>query len=295
MLEIFLSVASAFSYFILAGSGGGGIFDFCNYVREVVGLNIFAGIDSGSRALKIALWDSDHGEIVGETIHDQEISQEELASSLLDELLEKIGVKRSALARIVATGYGRSLLSFSDATITEISCHAKGVTHLVPGTRTIIDIGGQDSKLIQLDDTGNVRDFVMNDRCAAGTGSFLEMVARRLKRSLDELGKLASKSNAPSRITSMCVVFAETEILGLLAKGESPENIVAGVQTSIASRISVMSGGNVFPPVIFTGGVALIPGMTKALENEFGEKVSPAPNPQMTGAIGAAILASSIA
>jgi predicted CoA-substrate-specific enzyme activase len=166
------------------------------------------------------------------------------------------------------------------------------VRQLVPDAMTVIDIGGQDSKLMRLDGNGKVRDFAMNDRCAAGTGRFLEVVAGRLGVGLESLGRMAAKSGNPAAISSMCVVFAETEIIGLLASGTACEDIVAGVQAAIANRIIAMAGRNIDLPIIFTGGVALIPGMDTALESALGQTVTVSPDPQMTGALGAAILAS---
>jgi predicted CoA-substrate-specific enzyme activase len=206
--------------------------------------------------------------------------------------LKNDGITRKEIAAIVATGYGRNAISIADTTITEITCHAAGVHHLVPEAMTVIDIGGQDSKLLRLDSSGKVRDFAMNDRCAAGTGRFLEVVAQRLDSELGSLGKMAATSKKPASISSMCVVFAETEITGLLASGTASADIVAGVQTAIAERIVAMAGRAADPPVIFTGGVAMISGMDEALETALGQKVDVSPDPQMTGALGAAILAS---
>jgi predicted CoA-substrate-specific enzyme activase len=207
-------------------------------------------------------------------------------------MLKKNGINKQNVAAIVATGYGRNAVSIADTTITEITCHAIGVNKLVPEAMTVIDIGGQDSKLLRLDTAGKVRDFVMNDRCAAGTGRFLEVVAERLGVELEALGGLAANSTDPAAISSMCVVFAETEITGLLACGTAKEDIVAGVQASIAARIISMAGRNADSPVIFTGGVAKVSGMTEALQTALGQKVNVCPDPQMTGALGAAILAS---
>jgi predicted CoA-substrate-specific enzyme activase len=155
----------------------------------------------------------------------------------------------------------------------------------------VIDIGGQDSKLLRLDPAGRVHDFVMNDRCAAGTGRFLEVVAARLEIPLGTLGALAQQATTPVAISSMCVVFAETEIIGLLASAAAPADIAAGVQTSIASRVASMAGHRLVEPVAFTGGVALIPGMGAALAQALGCSVAIVPQPQTTGALGAAILA----
>ena len=192
---------------------------------------------------------------------------------------------------IVATGYGRKLLTEADATITEISCQAAGVSHCLPQARTVIDIGGQDSKLLHLAAGGSITDFSMNDRCAAGTGRFLEVVAARMGVRLAGLGEMVSRSRRPAVISSMCVVFAETEIIGLLAQGATPEDIIAGVQASIAARVAAMAGRRVASPVVFTGGVALVPGMSVALGTALGEPVTVAPDPQLTCALGAAILA----
>jgi predicted CoA-substrate-specific enzyme activase len=159
----------------------------------------------------------------------------------------------------------------------------------VPEARTVVDIGGQDSKLLRLNGDGIVSDFLMNDRCAAGTGRFLEVVATRLGVKLGSLGELAAKSRKPAIVSSMCVVFAETEIIGLLASGILPEDIVAGVQASIATRLAAMAGRNLAEPILFTGGVALVPGMDAALGAAFGRPVTIAPDPQMTGALGAAL------
>lgn len=258
---------------------------------------ICAGIDAGSRAIKVVLFDSGAETMLASGVADQGVEQEKLARQLYGQVLADAGVGREGVARVVATGYGRNLIAFAGKTITEITCHAHGVRHLAPGARTIIDIGGQDSKVIHLDGDGNgggrvrVRDFAMNDRCAAGTGRFLEIAAARLNVALADLGALASRSREPSVISSMCAVFAETEIVGLLASGAAPEDIAAGVQRSIAARVAAMAGRNLADPVVFTGGVALAPDMALALESALGHPVSVAPHPQMTGALGAAILA----
>jgi len=252
---------------------------------------ICAGIDAGSRAIKVVLVDGKALRAIGWGVADQGIRQGALARKLLDGVLKKAGVTRRALGRVVATGYGRDALTFADTAITEITCHACGVHHDQPSARTVIDIGGQDSKVLRLEDGGKVRDFVMNDRCAAGTGRFVEVVAARLGMGLGDLDKLGGRAKRPAAISSMCVVFAETEIIGLLACGEEPANIAAGVQASLATRIAAMVGRNVAGPVIFTGGVALLPGMTKALETALGHPVRVARRPQFTGALGAALLA----
>ena len=253
---------------------------------------ICAGIDAGSRAIKIVLIDATSPQVIAKGLADQGVEQDKLASELFESVLKSKAINKKDVAAIVATGYGRNAVSIADTTITEITCHAVGVRQLVPKAMTVIDIGGQDSKLLRLDTSGKVRDFAMNDRCAAGTGRFLEIVAQRLGVELESLGRMAAKSRSPAAISSMCVVFAETEIIGLLASGTASEDIVAGVQAAIAARIIGMAGRNIEPPVIFTGGVAMISGMDAALKSALGQKVTVSPDPQMTGALGAAILAS---
>lgn len=252
---------------------------------------ISAGIDAGSRAIKAVLFDSERRQVIASGVADQGVHQEQLASDLFEKLLAEARLERSRIAGVVATGYGRNIIRFADTTITEITCHARGVHHVAPETRSIIEIGGQDSKVINLDGGGRVRDFAMNDRCAAGTGRFLEMVATRLDMNWDKLSELACESRKPALISNMCVVFAETEIIGLLAEGKPLPDVVAGVQNAIASRVSALANRLIVPPVCFTGGVALLAGMARALQEVLSCAVCVAPQPQFTGALGAALLA----
>jgi (R)-2-hydroxyacyl-CoA dehydratese activating ATPase len=252
---------------------------------------ICAGIDAGSRTTKVVLLDADSRAVVAAAAVDQGIEQDALAEALLDRLLRDNGIGRQQLTMVVATGYGRKLIRAAQATITEITCQAWGVRRCMPEARTIIDIGGQDSKLLRLHADGTVADFVMNDRCAAGTGRFLELLATRLSVRLAELGELAARSRNLAVISSMCVVFAETEIIGLLASGVTPADIVAGVQASLAARVAAMTGRNTERPIVLTGGVAMVPGMEAALSDALGQPLTVAPQPQMTCALGAAILA----
>ncbi len=256
---------------------------------------ISVGIDAGSRAIKAVLMSTENQTVIASgTVH-QGTDSGELATGLFHQLIEEHNLNRADIDAIIATGYGRNQIDIADRAITEITCHAKGVHHLVSNARTVIEIGGQDSKVLRLDDNGSVYDFVMNDRCAAGTGRFLEVIADRLDVNLDRLGEMSAQSTKPASISSTCIVFAETEIIGLMASGITPVDIVAGVQDSIATRISSMVGRNAVSPVVFTGGVALISGMDKALERAIGQPVSVVPTPQMTGAIGAAVIAASSA
>lgn len=252
---------------------------------------ICAGIDAGSRSTKVVLFDPDHASVLGRGLVDQGVEQERLAAELLERTCHEARLDRARLGPMIATGYGRAAVRFADTTITEITCHARGVYHLAPAARTILEIGGQDSKCITLDDDGRVRDFAMNDRCAAGSGRFLEVVAARLGVDLATLGELSRKSRQPALISSMCVVFAETEIIGLLTEGVAPADIAAGVQNAIAQRVAALAGRALVPPVFFTGGVALQSGMLRALETALACPVQVPAQPQYTGALGAAILA----
>jgi predicted CoA-substrate-specific enzyme activase len=251
---------------------------------------ICAGIDAGSRSIKVVLFDPEQNRVIGRGMVDQGVAQEKLATGLLERVCAEAGVN-GALSAVVATGYGRHSLPCAGTTVTEITCHARGVHHLDPEVRTVIEIGGQDSKCITLEADGRVRDFGMNDRCAAGSGRFLEVVAGRLGMDLPALSELSRASHQPALISSMCVVFAETEIIGLLAQGVGAADIAAGVQNAIASRVAALAGRAHSQPVCFTGGVALQPGMVRALEAALGCPVRVAPSPQYTGALGAAILA----
>jgi (R)-2-hydroxyacyl-CoA dehydratese activating ATPase len=251
---------------------------------------ITCGIDAGSRTIKAVLLDTDRGRVLASGLCDQGVRQAELAEKLVRRVLRQAGLRADRVDRTVATGYGRNSL-VADRAVTEITCHARGVRHLLPRARSVIDIGGQDSKVIRLDRGGHVQDFVMNNRCAAGTGRFLELVAGRLELALPALGKAAARARRPTAISSMCAVFAETEIVGLLAAGEKPANIAAGVQAAIASRILAMAGKDLPEPVAFTGGVALVGGMREALQKALRCRILIPPDPQFAGALGAALIA----
>ena len=252
---------------------------------------ICAGIDAGSRSIKVVLFETEQERVQGCGIADQGVEQERLASELFERTCRETGIARADVTATVATGYGRKSVRFADTTITEITCHARGVYQVAPEARTIIEIGGQDSKCLSIEDGGHVRDFAMNDRCAAGSGRFLEVVATRLGIDLVTLGELSRQSRKPALISSMCVVFAETEIVGLLAEGLPAPDIAAGVQNAIAQRVVALTARSVAAPVYFTGGVALQSGMARALEAALGCPVKISPLPQYTGALGAAVLA----
>ncbi len=249
---------------------------------------ITCGIDSGSRTVKAALVAD--GAVLATGLRDQGIDQAQLATELVAGLCTANELDPAGLDATVATGYARRSVT-ADHCVTEITCHAAGVHHLAPAARGIVEIGGQDSKAIRLDEAGRVADFAMNDRCAAGTGRFLEMVAIRLETPLPELGRLLAAGGPAADISSMCVVFAESEIIGLLAAGVPAAEILRGVQRAIAGRVAAMAGRLLADPMVFTGGVALVAGMANALAEGLDRPVRPAPQPLYTGAIGAALLA----
>ncbi len=251
---------------------------------------IVAGIDGGSRTLKGVLLEAETGRVLAKAVRDQGVEHDRLAAELLEGLAGDAGLGRGDVAAVTATGYARNLISFADFRITEISCHAAGVVRLFPEAKSIVEIGGQDSKVIRLGPGGRVLDFAMNDRCAAGTGRFLEMTAVKLEAGLEDLGGLARAARSPSPISSMCAVFAETEIIGLLASGASREDIAAGVEEAMARRVVAMAGKRLEPPLVFTGGVARVGGFREALEKVLGFPVQVPEEPVLTGALGAALL-----
>ncbi|WP_304509089.1 acyl-CoA dehydratase activase [Anaerotignum sp.] len=202
------------------------------------------------------------------------------------------GLKREDISFVVATGYGRFNFTDADKQISEISCHAKGIYFLVPTARTIIDIGGQDAKAIRLDDKGGIKQFFMNDKCAAGTGRFLEVMARVLETTLDEMAGLDEKATDTAPISSTCTVFAESEVISQLSNGVSRNNIIKGVHLSVASRACGLAyRGGLEKDVVMTGGVAKNAGVVRAVAGVLKTDVIVAPNPQTTGALGAALFA----
>ena len=211
---------------------------------------------------------------------------------IIEEILDAQELSKDEIACIVSTGYGRKSVAESQKAITEIMCHAAGAYYLQPHIRTIIDIGGQDSKIILLDEKGKVKNFAMNDKCAAGTGRFLEVMARALEVNLDDFGTLTLQAAKPAKISSLCTVFAESEVISLIAGGEERRNIIAGIHESIATRVSAMVNRvGLKAPVMMTGGVARNVGVVKALEDKIGCPIEVSRDAQIAGAIGAAWLA----
>jgi predicted CoA-substrate-specific enzyme activase len=241
-----------------------------------------AGIDIGSTQAKGVILD-EQGRLLSKAIIDMETNMGTAAEVVFKRALEGAGMRTSAIAFTVATGYGRYRVTFGDLQVTEISCHARGALAEFPGTRTVLDIGGQDTKAIRIGNAGEVIDFAMNDKCAASFA--LEMA-------LSELGPLALKSTKPVRITTTCTVFAETEIIGHLAKGYLPEDVLMGMHHSIATRCaSLVRRVGLAPEVTFSGGVSRNQAMVVLLQEVLGTPLNVSTQAQFMGAIGAALYA----
>jgi len=249
---------------------------------------ISVGIDSGSATTKAVLVNG--GRIAAQVVLPTAFDFLSAAEKAYNNVLVIAGVDGEDVNGVYATGYGRNSIKFADRTISEITAHSMGVYHLYPDVNGIIDIGGQDSKVISVND-GKVTDFFMNDKCAAGTGKFLEYTARALEVPIEEFGLLALVSKTPASITSMCTVFAETEAISLRARGFTKEDIAAGLIESIARRVAVMARQvGLKQNVAFVGGVAKNAGIKVALEKELGISLYVPPEPQVTGALGASLL-----
>lgn len=249
----------------------------------------FAGIDIGSTMTKVVIIDENET-MAAAHIGPTGVKHRHLALKVMDETIRSIGLSFEALEFIVATGYGRVNVPFCDKQITEITCHARGIRALEASAKIIIDIGGQDSKGIKLDSEGNVADFVMNDKCAAGTGRFLEVIAETLGIGLEEMGPMALEADGFVQISNMCTVFAEHEVTSHLAQGVSVAKIAAGLHQAIAGRVVNMTRRlGLEKEVVVTGGGAKNIGLVKALEDHLGHNVLTPPEPFITGALGAAL------
>jgi len=250
------------------------------------------GIDIGSRNTKIVIYNDSKEKIEFSACHSTELSILDGVNHLIAEGFSATGITADSISAIGVTGYGRKLYPKATSIISEISCHTAGCRYYFPQIKTIIDIGGQDSKIITLTDSGKVADFVMNDKCAAGTGRFLEMTAMRLGCDVSELSLLASQSTKDIQLNSTCVVFAESEIIGLLSSSIAPADVARSVHRSIAKRIlTQMSVVCWEPPFVFTGGVALNQDLVHCLSDFLGLELLTPPDPEITAALGAAILA----
>ena len=249
-----------------------------------------AGVDVGSVAAKAVIFDPQSRSLLGKAVlptgwNAREAGEKALAAACAD-------AGGIAASRIVGTGYGRISLPFADKVVTEITCHARGAVHLFPGTGVVLDIGGQDSKVIAIAPDGSVTNFVMNDKCAAGTGRFLDVMARVLEVKVEDLGTLGAQSTKNVSISSTCTVFAESEVISQLSLDTDKRDIINGIHHSVASRVAGLAHRvGVRDQVVMTGGVAQNTGVVKALEEELGHIIYTSPLTQYNGALGAALFA----
>ena len=252
---------------------------------------MFLGIDIGSSSSKIAIIDRERKILYQKAVNIG--TGNNVIDEMRDEALQQIGCTEEDVRYTVVTGYGRTTYKQADRQITEISCHAKGVSFLFPDARTVIDIGGQDSKVIRIGSEGNAEDFVMNDKCAAGTGRFLEVMARVLGCDISRLADVADEAENAVSISSTCTVFAESEVISQLSIGSTREDVALGAHLSVAKRISGQAARvGIQPDVVMTGGVAMNHSMVKTLEKEIGYPIFVPESPQTIGALGAALFAS---
>lgn len=258
-------------------------------------MRIAAGVDVGSTQTKAILLKENGGlspVILARALTDTGANVRKAAESAFEECCRTAGISTSDVGFVVGTGYGRYKISFGNAQMTEISCHAKGAHFLCPGTRTVIDMGGQDAKAISVGPSGEVLDFVMNDKCAAGTGRFLANAADVMGLSLDEIGQVSLQAKRPVKIATVCTVFVESDILSYLAQGKRGEDILGGVHLAIAKRtLSLARRVAIEPEITMTGGVARNVGMVRALEEVLGRPLKISPDAHFMGAVGAALFA----
>jgi predicted CoA-substrate-specific enzyme activase len=249
----------------------------------------FAGIDLGSTMTKVVIIDEDEAICARVETHTG-AEHRRMANKVMEEALVQAGLPFSDVAYVVATGYGRINVPFADRQITELTCHARGVASLFPSARTALDIGGQDAKGLKIKD-GRLIDFVMNDKCAAGTGRFLEVIAQTLGLRLEELGEISLRSTSQVRISNTCTIFAQQEVISHLSDGVPIEDIVAGLHEAIASRaVGMLRQLKLEPDIVFTGGVAKNRGVVQAVRASLGDGVRVPDDPLVSGALGAALL-----
>jgi len=249
------------------------------------------GIDIGALTVKAVALDG-AGVVVASGVVRSRHDSRQVAARLVEGMLVREGIAADDVGYTVVTGYGRVTYDAANEEVSEITCHARGAIHLFPTARTVIDIGGQDSKVIRVHPRGYVTDFAMNDKCAAGTGRFLEVMAEALELEVEELGPLSQQSRHPVSISSTCTVFAESEVIGQMSRGAPKADIVAGIHAAIANRVAGLAGQvGLEEAVVMTGGVAQNIGVVRALEKQIGSSILLPPEPQLVGALGAALLA----
>jgi len=254
-------------------------------------MSYFAGIDIGSLTCDAVIIDNSP-KVISSSIVLTGARSRIAIEGAYNAAIEAAGLNKEDVIGLVSTGYGREQVEGRLKSITEISCHARGACFIYPGTNLILDIGGQDSKAIRVNKDGQVLDFAMNDKCAAGTGRFFEVMARALEIDLDDMGDLAARSTKTLSISSMCTVFAESEVVSLVARGEKVEDIVAGLCKAVAERTRALAQRvGISPEVTMTGGVAKNLGVVRALEGLLGHTFNIPDEPQIVGALGAALFA----
>lgn len=250
-----------------------------------------AGVDVGSTQTKAVII-NEAGEIVGRALIDTGANVVQAAENAYIVARDGAGLDEREVEYVVGTGYGRYRVTFGNSQVTEISCHGRGAVHMFPGTRTVVDMGGQDTKAISVDANGEITDFCMNDKCAAGTGRFLGAAAAALDIPLDELGPVSLTSTKPVKISTTCTVFAESEVLAWIGKGKKIEDILWGVHVSIAQRSAgLMRRVGINDEITFTGGVTRNQGMVKALEERLEKPLNISEDCHYMGALGAALFA----
>lgn len=256
---------------------------------------IFAGLDIGSISTKVVFIDGSKKILFYELVRTGS-SSKKAAEKCMQLVLEKAKISFNDITGLIATGYGRKIVPFKSQEVSEISCHAKAANFLFPDTKTVIDIGGQDSKAIRLDENGDAVDFNMNDKCAAGTGRFLEEMAKALDTTVENLGKLSLKSKKNLVISSMCTVFAESEVVSLLAENEAREDIAKALHNAVADRvISLAHKVKLANALTLTGGVIKNIGIIEAIKSKVPNLTIHIPDdPQIMGALGAAIIATEV-
>lgn len=253
----------------------------------------FAGIDLGSTMTKVVIVDQEE-KICASVIKHTGAEHRRLANQVMQQALAQASLEFDEIAYVIATGYGRIMVPFADRQITELTCHTRGVFHLNPNVRLAIDIGGQDAKGLKINN-GRLLNFVMSDKCAAGTGRYLEITAHTLGLRLEDLDSISLKSSNKVSISSTCTVFAQQEVISRLSEGAPLEDILAGIHDAIASRVARMVERlKVEPDVVLTGGVAKNAAVAKALEEKLGCKILVPQEPLLSGAIGAALLSKEI-
>ncbi len=256
-------------------------------------MGLVVGVDVGSTAAKLVLMEN--SSVLAAEVCPTGPNCQKTANALLAAALESAGREWSDIEYAVSTGYGRRLIHFSNEVVSEITANAKGAVWVSKGNvaiGTVIDVGGQDSKVLSLDESGRVVGFAMNDKCAAGTGRFLEVLSRILEINLDALGDISLKSIKPLEISSMCTVFAESEVVSLISQGESVPDIVAALHRAVARRVGALAASvGVREAVFFDGGPALNCGLVRAFEEELGTALIVPDSPQVVTAIGAALIA----